>query len=86
MFFIKSISILFLEISRTSQWKFSLYQHSSGGGGGGEGRGGRIWKGTVGGMAVNTTVPWQFNHEILSGCVQKLLCEVHILHFAYFLF
>ena len=53
---------------------------------GGGGRGGRIWKGTVGGMAVNTTVPWQFTHEILSGCTQKLLCEVHILHFAYFLF
>lgn len=85
MFFVKSISILFLEISRTSQWKFSLYQHSSGGGGGG-GRGGRIWKGTVGGIAVNTTVPWQFTHEILSGCTQKLLCEVHIPHFAYFLF
>ena len=50
------------------------------------GRGGRIWKGTVGGMAVNTTVPWQITHEILSGCTQKLLCEVHILHFAYFLF
>ena len=83
MFFVKSISILFLEISRTSQWKFSLYQHSSGRGGG---RGGRIWKGTVGGMAVNTTVPLQFIHEILSGCTQKLLCEVHILHFAYFLF
>ena len=84
MFFVKSISILFLEISRTSQWKFSLYQHSRGGGG--RGRGGRIWKGTVGGMAVNTTVPWQFTHEILSGCTQELLCEVHILHFAYFLF
>ena len=84
MFFVKSISILFLEISRTSQWKFSLYQHSSGGGGGG--RGGRIWKGTVAGMAVNTTVPWQFTHEILSGRTQKLLCKVHILHSAYFLF
>ena len=79
MFFLKRISILFLEISRTLQWKFSLYQHSSGGGG----KGG---KGTVRGMAVNTTVPLQFTHEILSGCTQKLLCEVHILHFAYFLF
>ena len=39
MFFVKSISILFLEISRTSQWKFSLHQHSSGGGGGGGERG-----------------------------------------------
>ena len=43
-------------------------------------------KGTVRGMAVNTTVPLQFTHEILSGCTQKLLCEVHILHLAYFLF
>ena len=43
-------------------------------------------KGTVRGMAVNTTVPWQFTHEILSGCTQQLFCEVHILHFAYFLF
>ena len=83
MFFVKSISILFLEISRTSQWKFSLYQHSSGGGGGGE-EGGGYGRGLSG--VWQTTVPWQFTHEILSGCTQKLLCEVHIPHFAYFLF
>ena len=83
MFFVKSIQFYFWKFQGHRNGKISIYQHSSGGGGGGEGR---IWKGTVGGMAVNTTVPWQFTHEILSGCTQKLLCEVHIPHFAYFLF
>ena len=60
----------------------SAFKRQRGGGGGG----GRIGKGTVGGMAVNTIVSWQFTHEILSECAQRLLCKVHILHFAYFLF
>ena len=84
MFFVKSIQFYF--------WKFQGHRNGNSHfisiqavEGGREGRGGRIWKGTVGGMAVDTTVSWQFTHEILSGCAQKLLCEVHILHFAYFL-
>ena len=55
MFFVKSIQFYF--------WKFQGHRNGNShfisiqaaeGGGGGEGR---IWKGTVGGMAVNTTVP-----------------------------
>ena len=85
MFFVKSIQFYFWKFQghRNGNSHFISIQAAEGGGGG---RGGRIWKGTVGGIAVNTTVPWQFTHEILSGCTQKLLCEVHILHFAYFLF
>lgn len=84
MFFVKSIQFYFWKFQghRNGNSHFISIQAAEGGGG----RGGRIWKGTVGGIAVNTTVPWQFTHEILSGCTQKLLCEVHILHFAYFLF
>ena len=84
MFFVKSIQFYFWKFQgrRNGNSHFISIQAAEGGGGRGE----RIWKGTVGGMAVNTTVPWQFTHEILSGCTQKLLCEVHILHFAYFLF
>ena len=83
MFFVKSIQFYFWKFQghRNGNSHFISIQAAEGGGGEG-----RIWKGTVGGMAVNTTVPWQFTHEILSGCTQKLLCEVHIRHFAYFLF
>lgn len=83
MFFVKSIQFNFWKFQghRNGNSHFISIQAAEGGG-----RGGRIWKGTVGGMAVNTIVSWQFTHEILSECTQKLLCEVHILHFAYFLF
>ena len=75
MFFVKSISILFLEISRTSQWKFSLYQHSSGRGGGGEGGGyGRglsgVWQLI---QLSHGSLPMKYCLNVLRGCSVRFI-------------
>ena len=76
MFFVKSISILFLEISRTSQWKFSLYQHSSGGGGGG-GEGEGYGRGLSGVWQLiqlsHGSLPMKYCLDVLRSCSARFI-------------
>ena len=76
MFFVKSISILFLEISRTSQWKFSLYQHSSGGGGG-EGEGEGYGRGLSGVWQLiqlsHGSLPMKYCLDVLRSCSVRFI-------------
>ena len=60
----------------------STFKRRRGGGGEGEGYG----RGLSGVWQLIQLSHGSLPIKILSGCTQKLLCEVHILHFAYFLF